>query len=155
VFDIVIPTTAFAVSLVGLAVLAFVDVYTRKVEDYATLVLAFAVIFALRHDGISAEQWAWGAASALLVFGTYLELGTSGRMGGGDVKLSPVPALVFGAVNPLLAIWSVALAFSVQSAFQIVNRHGFKNPSPAMPHVPAIFAASLGSILFGMHLFII
>jgi prepilin signal peptidase PulO-like enzyme (type II secretory pathway) len=152
-FDIVIPTTAFAVTLVGLAALAFVDVYTRKVQDCATLVIAFAVIFALRFDGISSEQWVWGLASALLVFGAYLELGTSGRMGGGDVKLSPVPALVFGAVNPLLAIWSVALAFSIQSAFQIINRHGFKDPSPAMPHVPAIFAATLGSVLFGTHLF--
>lgn len=148
------PTTAILILLVGMTLLAFVDVHRQEVEDWATAVLGLAVIWGLHFDGISVNQWVWGAVSAAAVFLAYLELGTLGRMGGGDVKLSPVPALVLGAINPLLAVWSVALAFSIQSGFQVVNRFVVKAESPAMPHVPAIFAASVGSVLFANQMFV-
>jgi Flp pilus assembly protein protease CpaA len=152
VFGIVMPAIAIFVLLVGMTVLGFIDAHKQEVEDWATLILGSAVIAALRADGISEVQWTWAGLSAATVFLAYLEMGTFGRMGGGDVKLSPVPAAVIGAINPLLAIWSVALAFSIQSGFQLVNQRVFQAKSFAMPHVPAMLAGAFGAILFAERL---
>lgn len=154
-FGIVMPTTAILVALVGMTILAFADVHRQEVEDWATLALAAAVVIALNADGISTVQWTWALLSAAAVFLSYLEMGTFGRMGGGDVKLSPMPAAVLGAMNPLLAIWAVALAFSAQSGFQVVNRHVLKVQSAAMPHVPAMLVGFFGATLFANRLFVI
>ena len=141
-FAVAVPTTALLVLLVGMAALAVVDLIRQEVDDWATGVLAIGTVVALFHDSISGAQWAQGLICAALVFALYLELGTRGAMGGGDVKLSPIPALVLAVIHPLLALWSVALAFSIQSGFQLAVRPAFVGSPVALPHVPAMFLAA-------------
>lgn len=133
VFGIVIPALAILVVLVGMAYQAFVDVFTLTMDDWSTWMLALLSVAALMADGITSQQWLWATLSALAVFLLYLELGACERMGGGDVKLAPIPALVLGAVNPILVIWWVACAFTAQSYFQLLLRGDSRGEPVALP----------------------
>lgn len=143
----VLPTTAVLVALLGVGLLAFEDVRTRKVDGWSTIVLAVSVCFAFLIGGVSLTQWLWAAGCGAAAFLLYLELGIAGRMGGGDVKLIPIPVAVVAAINPVLAVWSVLLIFAVQNVLQLTNRLVFRSRDLSLPHVPAIWAGFVGSIL--------
>lgn len=155
-FDVAIPATALTVLLTGMAVLAVADVLYEKVEDWATGLLAIAVFAALLYDGVPAGQVIGGLVAAAVVFVLFLEIGVTGRMGGGDVKLSPVPALVLGTISPLLAFWWVGVAFAIQAVAQLAAQpSGQAKTAIAIPFVPAMaiaagFSAYFGTALFGL-----
>ncbi|WP_159600085.1 hypothetical protein, partial [Agromyces humi] len=147
---IVIPYTALLIVVIGLAVLAAADVATHRVEWLPTMLLGAAAASALWYDGITVQQWIWAILTAAAVFLFYLEMGVLGRFGGGDITLAPIPALVIGAVNPILGIWVFTVAIALQGVVSLAVRIGLKDPQPTLPHVPAMFAGVAAPILFGI-----
>lgn len=145
----VTPTFTFLLVSVGLLVLAAIDIHTREVEDYATAMLLAVTTLSLLWEGVSAGQWASGLLSAAVAFLIYLALGMRGVLGGGDVKLSAVPALLLGAANPFLGVWWVAASLLIQHGFFLMARSPAGKAEPAqaetsaLPHVPAMAAALL------------
>jgi Flp pilus assembly protein protease CpaA len=136
--------------MLALTAMAAIDVWRQKVYDSSLAVLAVVAVLALHHDHISAIQWMWAGLCALTAFLFYLELGAHGQIGGGDVKLAAIPAAVFGAVNPLIAIWWVTATIAAQSVVGLIDRRSTARsvPSP-LPHVPAMAITSVlaGSVL--------
>ncbi|WP_185204241.1 A24 family peptidase [Glaciihabitans sp. INWT7] len=145
--------TAIFVVVVGMGILAIADLRWAEVDNWSTAALSVAVLLALVHDEIVAAQWVSAFLCAGAVFACYLELGVRGNMGGGDVKLSPVPALVLGAINPFLAIWGVALGFCLQAAIHVVSRGSNIAADKPLPHVPSMFVATTVTALAGAALF--
>ncbi|MFE6966780.1 prepilin peptidase [Agromyces sp. NPDC057679] len=146
---IAVPLTAFAILLIGLAVLAAADVATERVEWAPTILLAVLTVSALAVDGISLQQWVWGSLTAAAAFLFYLEMGVQGRFGGGDITLAPIPGLVLGAMNPLVGVWAFAVMLSVQGLLSVVARLKFKTAETRLPHVPAMFAGAIACLFMG------
>lgn len=151
----VAPHVAIAVALVGLFVLAAVDIWREEVEDWATAILLVAVASTLVAIDITPGQWLNAILSAAATFTIYLWLGTKGVMGGGDVKLSLVPALALGAANPFLAIWWIAAAIAMHQvlgyavSLSVEGRAIKRSQAIALPHVPAMaIAATLATVVF-------
>jgi Flp pilus assembly protein protease CpaA len=140
----VVPTVTISVVLVGMLVLAALDVWRREVEDYATIALLAVAVVGMDLEGIVLEQWIGAVLAAAIAFMVYLRLGQRGVLGGGDVKLSVVPALVLGASNPIIGLWWIACAIVIHQAFFVVNARAQKAPL-ALPHVPAMALAALVS----------
>jgi prepilin signal peptidase PulO-like enzyme (type II secretory pathway) len=138
----VVPTATITVVIVGLVVLAGIDVWRREVEDYATAGLLLVAIAGVAIEGIAPAQWIGAILASAIAFMVYLSLGQRGVMGGGDVKLSLVPAFVLGASNPIIGIWWIAGAIVIQQLFFYINARVQKAPEP-FPHVPAMALATL------------
>lgn len=152
----VVPTLTLFLVSVGTLVLAAADIWRQEVEDWATVILLAVAAGGMLWEGISAGQWISGALSAAIAFLIYLALGMRGVMGGGDVKLSVVPALVLGAWSPFLGLWWIAASILIQQVFfwvasrnvQSVGSSSRTEPV-ALPHVPAMAAALLAaSVIF-------
>lgn len=147
------PTLTFILVSVGMLALAVADIIRREVEDFATIALLIVTVGGLAVEGISAEQWASGILSAAVGFTVYLALGTRGVLGGGDVKLSLVPALLLGACNPFLGVWWVAASLLIQHVFFLTARFATSGESSVvgLPHVPAMTTALMVAwVLFPM-----
>lgn len=140
----VFPAVTLLVVIAGMLVLAALDVWREEVEDYAVLALLGITVLGLSLEGIHPNQWLGAVISAAIAFSVYLHLGMKGVLGGGDVKLSIVPAFVLGAVNPVIAIWWIACAFMIHQLLFLVAASVTKSKT-AIPHVPAMAAATLVS----------
>ncbi|MCY1718453.1 A24 family peptidase [Microbacterium sp. SL62] len=133
--------------------LATADIWRQEVEDWATVLLATAVLVAVSLEGISAQQWVAGALSAALAFAIYLALALRGAMGGGDVKLSVVPAFLLGAANPVLGLWWVCVSMLIQHGLFLGMRRwrvaaaGGGVVPVELPHVPAMTASLIASVM--------
>jgi Flp pilus assembly protein protease CpaA len=138
----VVPAVTISVVIAGMLVLAGVDVWRREVEDVAIVVLLGVAAIGMHIEGISLEQWLGAALASAVAFMIYLGLGQRGVLGGGDVKLSIVPALVLGAMNPVMGLWWVACAIVIHQLFFFINARVQKEAA-AIPHVPAMAAAAL------------
>lgn len=144
----VTPTITIAVIIVGMLVLAIIDIRRREVDDYATAVLLLAAVTGLAIEGIGPAQWITALLSAAAAFMVYLNLGMRGVMGGGDVKLSIVPAFVLGASNPFLGVWWIACAILIHQMLFVISVRSLRAPvgaaralPVALPHVPAMAVA--------------
>lgn len=138
-------TTTLLIVIAGLVLLALYDLWKQTVEDWAIVALLGIAVASLAFEHITLAQWTGAILSAAAVFLIYLMLGTRGVMGGGDVKLSIVPGLVLGAVNPLLGIWWVAGSIVVHQVFHLLVVKTAGKPAGgtvavpvALPHVPAM-----------------
>lgn len=140
----VLPTMTTLVVIVGMLVLAAVDLWRREVEDYAVLILLVISVAGMYLEGIQPLQWLGAVLSAGIAFGVYLLLGMRGVMGGGDVKLSIVPAFVLGAGNPLVGIWWVACAILIHQVICVAYTR-IRRRRAVLPHVPAMAAAAIVS----------
>lgn len=138
----VLPTTAILVVVVGMLVLAAVDVWRREVEDYAVLILLGISVTGMYLEGVQPMQWVGALLSAGIAFGVYLALGMRGVMGGGDVKLSVVPAFVLGACNPLVGIWWVACSILIHQVACVLYTR-IRRRRAVLPHVPAMAVATI------------
>lgn len=141
----VIPAITVTVVIAGMLVLAALDVWRLEVEDYATLLLGVVAVVGLAYEGVDVSQWFAAVLSAAIAFAIYAHLGLRGFMGGGDVKLSVVPAFVLGACNPFLGIWWVAVSIVIQQVIFVaiarvrpVAAGGGQALPIAVPHVPAM-----------------
>lgn len=150
-------TTTVTLVIVGMLILAVVDLWKQEVEDVATAALLAVASCSLAFQGVSLEQWLSGVLSAAVSFLIYLHLGTKGVMGGGDVKLSVVPALVLGAANPFLGVWWVACGLLLQQVIHVlVQRVGPPRAATTayatplvLPHVPAMAGAMvIATVIF-------
>ncbi|WP_311245423.1 MULTISPECIES: prepilin peptidase [unclassified Microbacterium] len=144
---VTIPTITALVVIVGMFVLAGLDIWRHEVEGYATIILAGVAAAGVTLEGISAQQWVAGLISAALAFTVYLALGIRGVMGGGDVKLAAVPAFVLATINPVLGAWWVGVSLLIQQLFFTAARLSVRrtagdtrNVTVVMPHVPAMTA---------------
>lgn len=151
-FDVVFPSSAIAVLLLGMLALAVYDLLREEVPNWGTVLLGAGVLIALVHDGVTPSQWAYGILTAGLAFWFYLTLGIRGTMGGGDVKLVPVPALVLGVIHPVLALWAIALSFAVQTVVQIGVQPTNRTVPVALPHVPSMAVGAVAAAAFGANL---
>lgn len=150
--DDVTPTITLFIAMVGVLVLAGLDIWREEVEDLATIALLGIVVITLAAEGITLEQWTVGIACAALAFTFYLELGIRGVMGGGDVKLAVVPALVLGASVPFLGLWWISVALVVQKLMgaAVVKAAGIPAKAIALPHVPAMATATFVSMAIAL-----
>jgi len=139
-------------------VVAVRDIQTRTVKLVWTVMVGIAAIVVVTlQAGSGPMQWLSGGLSALAAFGFYLFLGMRGVMGGGDVKLAPFPALVLGAMSPLLGVWWIVASLAIQQIVTLFVRLWRRIRSqPAkraleLPHVPAMWVALVvGSWLFSL-----
>lgn len=138
----VVPVTTMLVVIAGMVVLAAVDVWRREVEDYAVVALLGVAAIGLRWEGIHPQQWLGALAAAGIAFVVYLGLGQRGILGGGDVKLSVVPAFVLGAANPVIGVWWIACAILLHQVVFFVTAR-VRKTREAIPHVPAMAAATM------------
>lgn len=152
--DASIPAVTILIVAAGMLVLGFLDVIRLEVETVATVALGLVAIGGLIVEGVTRHQWLGGVLAAAFAFGIYLVLGMRGVMGGGDVKLAPVPALVLGVVHPLLALWWVSAALGAQTILGLLmgqrrahiagtGGHRAQTAQLALPHVPAMALAML------------
>lgn len=138
----VLPATTILVVIGGMLVLAAVDVWRREVEDYAVVALLGIAVTGLYLEDIHPQQWLGAVLAAVIAFAVYLHLGRRGVLGGGDVKLSVVPAFVLGAFNPVIGVWWVACAILIhQAIFTVWSR--VRRTREAIPHVPAMAAGAI------------
>lgn len=138
----VLPGTTLVVVIAGLVLLAVIDVWRREVEDYAVVALLGIAAIGMRMEGIQAQQWLGAVLAAAIAFTVYLALGQRGVLGGGDVKLSVVPAFVLGAANPVIGVWWIACAFLIHQVLFFVTAR-IRKSREAIPHVPAMAAATM------------
>lgn len=136
--------------LLALVVAAVIDVSVQWIPDTFTAVAGAALVLASIHAHITLQQSVDGLLTAAVVFLLYLELGVRGIIGGGDVKLAPIPAAVLGAVNPVLGLWWFVSTIALQGLFSLTGK-ALKQPV-GIPHVPAMaltfVAASSFAVLF-------
>lgn len=148
----VLPVYTLLVVTIGMLILAAADICRHEVEDWATAILFLVACAGLLWEGVSPHQWLAGALSGAIAFLVYLALGMQGFIGGGDVKLAAVPALVLGACVPFLGVWWVAASIGLQQVFFIITTRlarprGFSRGQAAqalvLPHVPAMATVML------------
>lgn len=138
----VLPERTILVVIAGMLVLAAVDVWRCEVEDYAVIALLGTAAIGLHLEGIHPQQWLGSVLAAAIAFMVYLNLGQRGVLGGGDVKLSVVPAFVLGAANPVIGVWWIACAILIHQALFALYVRVHKTRE-AIPHVPAMAAAAI------------
>lgn len=138
----VLPGTTMWVVIAGMLVLAAVDVWRREVENYAIAALLGIAVTGMYLEGIHPQQWLGAFLAAGIAFAVYLHLGRRGILGGGDVKLSVVPAFVLGACNPVLGVWWVACAVLIHQVIFAVWARA-RRTREAIPHVPAMAAGTI------------
>lgn len=150
---VTIPTITALVVIVGMFVLAALDVWRHEVEGYATIILAGATAAGVTLEGISAQQWLIGIISGALAFTVYLALAVHGLMGGGDVKLAAVPAFILGTMHPVLGAWWIGVSLLIQQLFFMAARRsirrtagGTQSTAAMMPHVPAMTAGMVVAV---------
>lgn len=152
----VVPSLTILAVCGGMLVLAVFDILREEVEDVATIALAATTVIGMTLEGIAASQWITGIVSAVIAFTAYFWLGIQGKMGGGDVKLVGVPALVLGAANPFLGLFWVVLSIFVQQCTFLlwrvmvpVGQSGSTTKTVArLPHVPAMAISLVVSVSF-------
>lgn len=149
----VVPSLTILVVCGGMLVLAVLDVLREEVEDVATIALAAVAVIGMSVEGVVTSQWITGLVSAAIAFTAYFWLGIQGKMGGGDVKLVAVPALVLGAANPFLGLFWVVVSIFVQQCIFLLWRvvvpagqQGSTSVVTALPHVPAMAASLVISV---------
>ncbi|ROR76113.1 Flp pilus assembly protein, protease CpaA [Plantibacter flavus] len=137
-----IPAVTVLVIIFGMLLLAAYDVWRREVEDIAVVALLGLATIGLHVEGVTGLQWLNALLVAAIAFGLYLELGQQGILGGGDVKLSIVPAFVFGALHPMIGLWWIASTILIHQTFFAINAR-VNRTRTGIPHVPAMAVGAL------------
>lgn len=140
--DNVLPETTVWLVIAGMLVLAAVDVWRREVENYAIVTLLGIAVTGMYLEGVRPQQWVGAVLAATIAFAVYLHLGRRGVLGGGDVKLSVVPAFVLGACNLVIGVWWVAGALLIHQVF-FAGWSRLRRTREAIPHVPAMAAGTI------------
>ena len=138
----VVPVVTIYIVIAGMVLLAVLDVWRYEVEDYATAALLVVAVVGVAVEGILPAQWPGAILAAAIAFMVYLGLGQRGVLGGGDVKLSIVPAFVLGASNPIVGLWWVACAIILHQVMFHFSTRGEAAPK-GIPHVPAMAVATV------------
>lgn len=141
------PVAAAAVLVIGLTVIAAIDVSTHKIHGVSTLALGMtAFLFLALVDRIQPAQWLTAGIAGVLAFLLYLEFAVmsgdsvfgGSAVGAGDIKLIGIPAAVFGASSLVLAITVLYLGVAIQT----VLARG-RGTTSSTPHGPALAIAAL------------
>lgn len=138
---------AFLVAAGGLGFLGYLDSVTFKVRDRHNLVYGLAVLLVL-----AATQGAFGAPvlvpaliGAASVFAAMFILAHMMGIGGGDIKLSPIPAAVLAAYSSAAVIIWLFLFFVMLLANNTVAKASKRAPGP-VAGVPLLTGAFLLTI---------
>ncbi|HEX9228329.1 MAG TPA: hypothetical protein VF885_17130 [Arthrobacter sp.] len=137
-----------AVAGFGMGFLGYLDQVTRLIRNGHTIVFgavtALVLAVALAPVGISAWIPVLATAAGAFVFLLVLSA-ISGFAGGGDIKLSPVPAAVLAACFPLTAVLWLLFTFVLVLIGQIAARaarsedkHAAMAPLMAAAMIPAV-----------------
>ena len=148
-FDLTLgqPVAAAAVLVIGLTVIAAIDVATHKIHGFGTLALGTSVFVVLAFvDRIQAAQWLTAGIAGALAFVLYLEFAVmtadsvygGSAVGAGDIKLIAIPAAVFGASSLVLAVTVLYLGVAIQA---VLSRS--RGTTSSTPHGPALAIAAL------------
>jgi prepilin signal peptidase PulO-like enzyme (type II secretory pathway) len=141
------PVAAAAVIVIGLTVIAAIDVATHKIHGLSTLGLGVSAAIVLAVvDRVQPEQWLSAGIAGVLAFVLYLEFAVmsadrvfgGSAVGAGDIKLIGIPAAVFGASSLVLAVTVLYLGVAIQT----VLARGRGNTT-STPHGPALAIAAL------------
>lgn len=137
----------------GLGVLGYLDYCTHLIRNKHTLVFGIAAALVL-----GATQMVSGGAvllpaliAAVVAFGFMLALTVfTGFAGGGDIKLSPIPAALLAAVSPIAAMMWLLFTFTLCLVGMIAARlAGSKRKHVAMAPFMAV-AAVLAIGVYGL-----
>jgi hypothetical protein len=140
--------TPLAVAGFGMGLLGYFDHVTRLIRNRHTLAFGAVTAAALAAALAPAGPGAWipvlATAAGAFVFLLVLSA-ISGFAGGGDIKLSPVPAAALAACFPLTAVLWLLLTFVLVLAGQIAARltrsdarHAAMAPLMAAAMIPAV-----------------
>lgn len=146
----------------GLGVLGYLDQITHLIRNWHTAVFgtAAAVLIAatqMSHGG-NVLLPALCTAAAAFVFILALALFLPGRfVGGGDIKLVPVPAALLAAISPLAALFWLQLWFIAALVGMVCGRMAGKRskylamaPFMAIASVPALVTYGLLAPALGL-----
>lgn len=158
-----LPLNALAITTLlgaGLGVLGYLDHCTQLIRNRHTLVFAgFGAVLLLATQPFTDHQILLPALlCAVVTFGFFLLLAMyTGFAGGGDIKLSPVPAALLGAISPLAVLMWLLFTFVFCLAgmifFRITDpsrRHTAMGPYMAAGAVAAIIAYGFLAIELGL-----
>lgn len=158
-----LPLNALAITTLlgaGLGVLGYLDHCTQLIRNKHILVYgAMAAILLVATQPFSDHQILLPAlACAVVTFGFFLLLAMyTGFAGGGDIKLSPVPAALLGAVSPLAALLWLLFTFVICVGgmiwFRIMDpsrRYTAMGPYMAVAAVLAVIAYGFLAIELGI-----
>lgn len=137
----------------GIGALAAIDYKTRTVKDEHNIVLAIVTV-GLTIYGASQTEWftlLTGGIGVIVCFGTFFALIFLTHFGsGGDIKLSPIPAFVLGAINPLagvawlfvaMIITGISLIIAIKTQKMLWHLPGFALSIPiTLAIVPALYS---------------
>ncbi len=131
----------FAVISVLLGIGSFLDIKTREIPNWISVIVTMTAIINFRLENL------WGLIVAVIFFSVAL---ATGKIGGGDVKLIAALSIVFGLLGSfallLFAQISMLIFYGVSA---IVQKLRGKTADKAMPFVPFItFGYVLTTILF-------
>ena len=152
----VAPTIAITAALLGMLILAALDVWKQEVEDYATVALFVVIAGSLVIHDVAPAQWVGGLLAGAVAFLVYMNLGLRGVVGGGDVKLAAVPAFALGVSSPIAGLWWITCALLLHQLLIVIARRvsghaeggarASAEAAPiAIPHVPAMALALVSS----------
>ncbi|MGK3708589.1 prepilin peptidase [Arthrobacter sp. IK3] len=132
----------------GLGVLGYLDHVTQLIRNQHNLIFGIftAVLLAASQTFIDSQILLPALISAAVTFGFFLGLTMlTGYAGGGDIKLSPMPAALLGAVSPIAAMLWLLFTF----VFCLGGTIWFKFTDPGRRHTamgPYMAAAAILAI---------
>lgn len=129
----------FAVISVLLGIGSFLDIKTREIPNWISVIVTMTAIINFRLENL------WGLIVAVIFFSVAL---ATGKIGGGDVKLIAALSIVCGLWGSfallLFAQISMLIFYGVSA---IVQKLRGKTADKALPFVPFIFIGYLASKL--------
>lgn len=146
-------TIPFGIVAFGLGFLAVLDHATRLVRNKHTLIFAGVTLAGLIGVSLAHGENFWlqaliGATGAFLFLLVLAVI--SGFVGGGDIKLSPIPAGVLAAWSPLAALLWLMFTFNLCLIAMIAMKltgsrqtHMAMVPFMALALIPTIIVTSL------------
>lgn len=118
---------AFAVLGFGIGAVAWIDLKTHLIKNAHSLNLAWVIGLLTVLGAWLSSDWSsliWGVVAAAIVMVTFILLVVFVNFGsGGDIKFSPIPALLLGAASSVLTalIW-LFMSFIFAMVFLIIGQ---------------------------------
>ena len=129
----------FAVIAILLGIGSVMDIRTREIPNWISILVAFSAIMNFRLENL------WGILVAVIFFAVAL---FTGKIGGGDVKLIAALSIVCGLWGSLalLLFAQIAMLIFYAGNYFFCKIHG-RTADKALPFVPFIFIGYLASRL--------
>lgn len=144
----------YGVLVVGLGLLSYVDLRTRRLPRELTYATAGVMVPLLGVDALVTHElhrlWtmALGATVALaLMWSVYLV--SRGQMGDGDVRLAPLLGAALAFVDPWLVLVGLFLGFAAGAAVAVLVVLCRHESNPSIPFGPFLALGAVTALIAG------